>query len=53
MASDETGDLRAVKPDIGKRVVVEGHQFGIGLLPAPPLRNASPGRHDQVDCGHG
>jgi hypothetical protein len=42
-----------VKPDIGKRVIVERHQLGIGLLPTPPLGKAPSGGGEKIDYGHG
>ena len=50
---DEAGDLRAVKPDVGERVIIERHQLGIGLLPVPPLGKAPSGGNEKIDYRHG
>jgi hypothetical protein len=42
-----------VKPDISERVIVERHQFGIGLLPVPPLGKVPSGGHEKIDYRHG
>jgi ribosomal protein L11 methyltransferase len=47
------GDLRAVQPDIGERMVVERQQLDIGPLAPPPFGKRPSRRNEKVDHGHG
>jgi hypothetical protein len=41
-----------VDTDIGKRTVVETHQLGVGLMPAPPIRQRAMGIGEEIDNEH-
>src|SRR5215469_11856299 len=45
-------DFRAANSDIGKRVVIERHQFVISPFPPPPIGKGLPSRAEQVQDGH-
>ena len=49
----EGGDLRTVQSDIGERVIIEGHQLAIGLVPPPPLGEGPSRRNEKPYHRHG
>src|SRR6266851_3466377 len=53
VALDDGPDLLAADADIGKRAVIERHQFAIGALPLPPSRDRSARRNKEIDERHG